>query len=57
MGALRVAEARKLAIYLLRNDKNWTESRIDEAMDSRKEQFVTLKERGSCKHCLFHGLG
>jgi murein L,D-transpeptidase YcbB/YkuD len=42
-GCIRVAEARKLALYLLRNDKNWTESRIDEAMNSRKEQFVTLK--------------
>ncbi len=44
-GCIRVADARKLAIYLLRNDKSWTESRIDEAMDSRKEQFVTLKEQ------------
>lgn len=44
-GCIRVAEARKLAIYLLRNDKNWSETRIDEAMDSRKEQFVTLKNQ------------
>jgi L,D-transpeptidase YcbB len=44
-GCIRVADARKLAIYLLRNDKNWTESRIDEAMNSRKEQFVTLKTK------------
>ncbi len=44
-GCIRVAEARKLALYLLRNDKNWPESRIDEAMNSRKEQFVTLKNQ------------
>ena len=44
-GCIRVAEARKLALHLLRNDKNWPESRIDEAMNSRKEQFVTLKNQ------------
>lgn len=43
-GCIRVAEARKLALYLLRNDKNWPESKIDDAMNSRKEQTVTLKE-------------
>jgi L,D-transpeptidase YcbB len=43
-GCIRVAEARKLALYLLRDDKNWPESKIDNAMNSRKEQTVTLKE-------------
>jgi len=43
-GCIRVAEARKLALYLLRNDKNWPESKIDDAMNSRKEQTVTLKD-------------
>ena len=43
-GCIRVAEARKLAIYLLRNDQNWPENKIDEAMNRRNELFVTLKE-------------
>jgi len=43
-GCIRVQEARKLALYLLRNDKNWPESKIDDAMNSQKEQTVTLKE-------------
>jgi murein L,D-transpeptidase YcbB/YkuD len=38
-GCIRVAEARKLAIYLLRNDKSWTESKIDESMNSRKNNM------------------
>jgi murein L,D-transpeptidase YcbB/YkuD len=42
-GCIRVSEPRKLAIYLLRNDSSWTEKRIDAAMNSAKEQYVTLK--------------
>lgn len=43
-GCIRVAEARKLAIYLLRNDSTWTEARIDKAMNMGKEQYVTLQK-------------
>ena len=43
-GCIRVAEARKLAKYLLRNDTAWTESRIDEAMNLGKEQYVALSK-------------
>jgi murein L,D-transpeptidase YcbB/YkuD len=42
-GCIRVAEARKLAQYLLRNDSAWNEAKIDAAMHSGKEQYVTLK--------------
>ncbi|WP_295126698.1 L,D-transpeptidase family protein [uncultured Chitinophaga sp.] len=42
-GCIRISEPRKLAIYLLRNDSSWTEKRIDAAMNSAKEQYVTLK--------------
>lgn len=43
-GCIRLAEAKKLATYLLRNDSGWTEAKITQAMNSGKEKFVTLKE-------------
>ncbi len=43
-GCIRLGEPRKLAEYLLRNDPSWTSDRITRAMNSRKEQFVTLKQ-------------
>jgi murein L,D-transpeptidase YcbB/YkuD len=43
-GCIRVAQPKKLAIYLLRKDPNWTEARIEKAMHSKKEQYVTLKQ-------------
>ena len=42
-GCVRVGEPKKLATYLLRNDQNWTDAKISAAMNSGKEQFVTLK--------------
>ncbi|RAJ03867.1 murein L,D-transpeptidase YcbB/YkuD [Chitinophaga skermanii] len=42
-GCIRVAEPKRLAEYLLRNDTYWTEKRIDEAMNAGKEKYVTLK--------------
>jgi L,D-transpeptidase YcbB len=42
-GCIRVAEPKKLAQYLLRNDPNWNDEKITAAMNSRKEQYVTLK--------------
>ena len=42
-GCIRVAEAQKLATYLLRNDSSWNEEKIIEAMNAGKEQSVTLK--------------
>ena len=43
-GCIRVAEPKKLASYLLRDDPNWDEKKIDVAMNRGKEQYVTLKE-------------
>ena len=44
-GCIRLAEAKKLAKYLLRDDSSWTEEKITSSMNSKKEQFVTLKKK------------
>ena len=43
-GCIRLAEPKRLAEYLLRNDSAWDEKKITAAMNSRKEQYVTLKK-------------
>jgi murein L,D-transpeptidase YcbB/YkuD len=43
-GCIRLAEPEKLANFLLRNDRNWNSEKIKEAMQSRKEKYVSLKE-------------
>jgi L,D-transpeptidase YcbB len=43
-GCIRVAEPKKLAMYLLQDDPNWNETKIVNAMNSGKEQYVTLKQ-------------
>lgn len=43
-GCIRVSEPKKLAVYLLRNDSTWNETKIEAAMNSGKEKYVTLKE-------------
>jgi murein L,D-transpeptidase YcbB/YkuD len=43
-GCIRLAEPKKLAMYLLRNYPEWTEEKIDEAMNAGKEKYVTLRE-------------
>ncbi len=47
-GCIRLADARKLAIYLLQNDTTWTSKKIDVAMHTGKEQFVKLKNDDCC---------
>lgn len=42
-GCIRVSEPYELAKYLLRHDPSWTPEKIRAAMDSGKEQYVTLK--------------
>lgn len=42
-GCIRVAEPKKLAQYLLRNDTAWNEEKITTAMNKGVEQYVTLK--------------
>jgi murein L,D-transpeptidase YcbB/YkuD len=39
-----LAEPKKLAEYLLRNQPEWTTSTITQAMNASKEKWVTLNE-------------
>lgn len=43
-GCIRLAEPKKLAQYLLRNDSTWNEQKITAAMNKGVEQYVTLKK-------------
>jgi len=43
-GCIRLAEPKKMAEYLLRNQTEWTLGKIKEAMHASKEKWVTLKE-------------
>lgn len=43
-GCIRVEDAEKLAIYLLRPDSAWDVAKIRAAMNSGKEQWVKLKQ-------------
>ncbi|KAA9038649.1 L,D-transpeptidase family protein [Ginsengibacter hankyongi] len=42
-GCIRLSEPEKLADYLLRDDPKWTPEKINEAMNSGDEKFVSLK--------------
>ena len=42
-GCIRLAEPVKLARYLLKNDDQWTDQKIEEAMQARIEKYVVLK--------------
>lgn len=44
-GCIRVAEPKKLAEKILKNYPGWTSEKIDAAMNSGKEKYVTLKEK------------
>jgi murein L,D-transpeptidase YcbB/YkuD len=43
-GCIRVSRPADLAEYLLRNDVEWPQDKIDQAMFSGREKFVKLKE-------------
>jgi len=43
-GCIRLEDAKKLAFYLLKDDESWTPDKIEQAMNSGKEQFVALKK-------------
>jgi L,D-transpeptidase YcbB len=43
-GCIRLAEPERLANFLLRNDSNWDSVKIKQAMQSRKEKYVNVKE-------------
>ncbi|MCU7550286.1 L,D-transpeptidase family protein [Chitinophagaceae bacterium LB-8] len=44
-GCIRIAEAQKLAEYLLKNNPEWTVDKIQATMKSGKEQAVSLKDQ------------
>ena len=44
-GCIRVSEPARLANFLLKDSKGWDEEKIRTAMNSGKEQYVTLKEK------------
>ncbi len=41
-GCIRIADAEKLANYLLRNTNSWTPEKVNAAMNGGKEQYVKL---------------
>jgi murein L,D-transpeptidase YcbB/YkuD len=43
-GCIRVSEPRRLALHLLRNEPEWTEEKVDAAMNSEREQYVTVRK-------------
>jgi len=43
-GCIRLAEPKKLAMYLLKDDPQWTEAKINAAMNAGQERWVTLKQ-------------
>ncbi|MFT3824312.1 MAG: L,D-transpeptidase family protein [Chitinophagaceae bacterium] len=43
-GCIRLADATKMATYLLRDQPEWTPAKINEAMRLSKEKWVTLKK-------------
>lgn len=44
-GCIRLAEPQRFAEYLLRSDTTWTTTKVKEAMQSGKEQYVRLKKK------------
>lgn len=43
-GCIRLKDPVKMATYLLRNDGSWTPEKINEAMNSTKEQYVKVSK-------------
>jgi murein L,D-transpeptidase YcbB/YkuD len=44
-GCIRLAEPKKLATWILRNDPNWDDAKITAAMNAGKEKFVVVKQK------------
>lgn len=44
-GCIRLADAQKMAEYLLRNDPDWDQTKITEAMNGKEPKPVTLKDK------------
>ena len=43
-GCIRVNEPKRLAMYILRKQPEWTEQKIETAMNSSKEQYVKIND-------------
>jgi murein L,D-transpeptidase YcbB/YkuD len=43
-GCIRLADAEKMANYLLKNNNKWTPEKINEAMNSGEEKYVKLND-------------
>jgi murein L,D-transpeptidase YcbB/YkuD len=44
-GCIRLADAKKMAEYLLRNDPDWDATKIEEAMNAKEQKVVKLKDK------------
>lgn len=44
-GCIRLADAQKMAEYLLRNDSDWDVTKIQEAMNTKEQKVVMLKDK------------
>jgi murein L,D-transpeptidase YcbB/YkuD len=44
-GCIRVADAKKLAAYLLRDQGDWSATKIDQVMKGNNEQHVAVKQK------------
>jgi L,D-transpeptidase YcbB len=44
-GCIRLADAQKMAEYLLRNDPDWDATKIEEAMNAKEQKVVKLKDK------------
>ena len=44
-GCIRVADAEKLARYLLQSEYGWTEEKINHAMNAKKETYINLAHK------------
>lgn len=43
-GCIRVSEPQRLALYVLRKQPEWTEQKVNAAMNANKEQYVKITE-------------
>ena len=43
-GCIRVEDPKRLAMYVLRHQTEWNETRIDSALNAEKEMYVRIKE-------------
>jgi murein L,D-transpeptidase YcbB/YkuD len=44
-GCIRLADAQKMAEYLLRNDPDWDATKISDAMNAKEQKVVKLKDK------------